>query len=309
MQFVACLYATIDLLDPIQHLQKTLQQDGILPHVACQKVQRCKELLSELAAANLEDAVPRGAFKHFLGTLKKSGVLTISLKRRFVGHYNVRILLKGAYDAKSMAAFKKTFTTSCLDSFDQRFPKAKVLEAFRIFDPATYHNMSRDALNPFGIDQLKVLIAHFYNTKKGHTLIDLQDSTNPAKIISDQFRNLKNIIHGMAHEGGMTINKAWQNIHSMYGPDFNMLYPLVYAMFVIPMSTATVERGFSIERVVKNRLSNRLLIVTLDSLLRIFHLKPSDFSEFDFDAASKAYLEDKRAPYTNLFWRLHADIQ
>ncbi len=58
----------------------------------------------------------------------------------------------------------------------------------------------------------------------------------------------------------------------------------------------------------KKNSANRLLIVTLDSLLRIFHMKPSDFSEFDFDAASTAYLEDKRAPDTNLFRRLHADI-
>jgi len=50
---------------------------------------------------------------------------------------------------------------------------------------------------------------------------------------------------------------------------FPTIFKMVDVMFVVPVQTAAVERGFSMHRIVKNRLTNRLKITTLNSLLRI----------------------------------------
>ena len=50
-------------------------------------------------------------------------------------------------------------------------------------------------------------------------------------------------------------------------------------------TNAEVERGFSIERTVKHRLTNRLKIATLDSLLRVKLNGPTDVFGIDYDKA------------------------
>jgi len=55
-------------------------------------------------------------------------------------------------------------------------------------------------------------------------------------------------------------------------------------MFLIPVQTAVVERGFSLHRIMKYQLSNRMQVMTLDSLYM-----GKEFDSFDYDAATKAY--------------------
>jgi len=61
-------------------------------------------------------------------------------------------------------------------------------------------------------------------------------------------------------------------------------------MFLIPVQSAVVERGFSLHRIVKNRLSNGMQIMTLDSLLRVKMLTHGPATDsFDYAAAAKAH--------------------
>ena len=60
-------------------------------------------------------------------------------------------------------------------------------------------------------------------------------------------------------------------------------------MFLIPVQTAVVERGFSLQKIIKNKLRNRLEIVTVDSLMRV-KLLCNDLEGFDVDAAAKKYV-------------------
>lgn len=56
------------------------------------------------------------------------------------------------------------------------------------------------------------------------------------------------------------------------------------------MHTATVERGFSIHRVLKNRLSNKLKLTTLDSLMRIKMIVDRDaWTKHDLSSAVAVY--------------------
>ena len=47
------------------------------------------------------------------------------------------------------------------------------------------------------------------------------------------------------------------------------MIPFVHLMSVIPGHTCDVERGFSTHRVIKHRLTSRLRIFTVDSLMRV----------------------------------------
>ena len=60
-------------------------------------------------------------------------------------------------------------------------------------------------------------------------------------------------------------------------------------MFLIPVQTAVVERGFSLHKRIKNKLRNRLEIVTVDSLMRV-KLLCNDLEGFDVDVAAKKYV-------------------
>ena len=68
--------------------------------------------------------------------------------------------------------------------------------------------------------------------------------------------------------------------------NFPNLFLLVQIMFLIPVQTAIVERGFSLHKIIKSKLRNRLQIVTIDSLMRV-KLLCNDLEKFDVDAAAK----------------------
>jgi hypothetical protein len=52
------------------------------------------------------------------------------------------------------------------------------------------------------------------------------------------------------------------------------IFSLLCVMLTMPIQTATVERGFSTHRVIKDRLSNRMGIKMLDSKMRVRMLMP-----------------------------------
>jgi hypothetical protein len=65
------------------------------------------------------------------------------------------------------------------------------------------------------------------------------------------------------------------------------MLPFAEAMFCVPVETTCVERGFSEHRVIKHRLTNRLRVVTVDSLMRVSILA-SSVESFDY-AATKEF--------------------
>jgi hypothetical protein len=64
------------------------------------------------------------------------------------------------------------------------------------------------------------------------------------------------------------------------------MLPFAEAMFCVPVETTCVERGFSEHRVIKHRLTNRLRVVTVDSLMRVSILAGS-VESFDYAAAKE----------------------
>lgn len=65
---------------------------------------------------------------------------------------------------------------------------------------------------------------------------------------------------------------------------FPGIYKLVQLLSIIPVSTASVERGFSLMKNVCTPLRNRLGQVCLDNIMRICLEGPQSLSESDLDA-------------------------
>ncbi|KAG1677450.1 hypothetical protein FOA52_001905 [Chlamydomonas sp. UWO 241] len=69
-----------------------------------------------------------------------------------------------------------------------------------------------------------------------------------------------------------TSSEAQKSSDSLMVPNIILLMNVYYVM---ALHIAEVERGFSIHRILKNRLRSRLMILMVDSLLRIWHLAQS----------------------------------
>ncbi|CAK9197019.1 unnamed protein product [Sphagnum troendelagicum] len=64
------------------------------------------------------------------------------------------------------------------------------------------------------------------------------------------------------------------------------MLPFAEAMLCVPVETACVDRGFSEHRVINHRLTNRLCVVTVDSLMRVSILA-GNVESFDYAAAKE----------------------
>lgn len=284
---VAVLHMAIDLITPLDNLQRKIQTKNLLPH----------------DAAVLVDATIN-AFDHFRelepGTLQSGWKAREFLQNVVIhnhkwqvslGAKTVSIFLSGDIDFTSLAEFASIFSQSCVDSLVERFPDRHLLRAFRIFDPATYSGMKDTDLPTFGDAEFKQLVLHFCDPKKSGQLFRIADRDAWGRVRT-QFKNVKLLLfsYGSQH---MSFSAVWVKIKATHSGSLCYILPLVYAMMVITVSTAEVERGFSIERAIKTRLSNRLLSVTVDSLMRVKMLLTGDMAQrltsFDFQAAAQLF--------------------
>ena len=88
-------------------------------------------------------------------------------------------------------------------------------------------------------------------------------------------------------EKNIGFRAAWSHIKSNYRAQLPRILLMVYVFLVIPCHTAIVERGFSLHRIIKNRLRNSMIICTLDSLMRMSLMAPNPINKFDLISAAK----------------------
>jgi hypothetical protein len=112
----------------------------------------------------------------------------------------------------------------------------------------------------------------------------------------------------------LTAHDVWARIKRDHLPSIPYIFQLACIMFTIPVQSATVERGFSMHRVFKNRLSNRLRLVTLDSLMRVKLLSPSQLTKSELDAAvlviqEKGGMNDKHPMLIGRLFRAACNVE
>ena len=119
----------------------------------------------------------------------------------------------------------------------------------------------------YGKASFAALVGHF----AGRTLPYKIFTATPDEI-RQEFLAMKRLMSEVARTLKITDPcKVWESLINRHNAIavFPNVNKLVHVMFLIPVQTAIVEQGFSLHRILKNRLSNRLKVMTLDSLLRI----------------------------------------
>ena len=144
-------------------------------------------------------------------------------------------------------------------------------------------------LHKFGSDMLRCLLVHFCGSHLGSKRMFVVSGRE--SIIAAEFMALKNALIKTVNELQQTnAMYIWRKLSLEEAQlNFPNLFQLVLTMFLIPVQTAVVERGFSLHKIIKNKLRNRLEIVTVDSLMRV-KLLCNDLEGFDVDVAAKKYV-------------------
>ena len=79
--------------------------------------------------------------------------------------------------------------------------------------------------------------------------------------------------------------------------DAKLLYPEIYKLIsiilILPLTTVDCERGFSVHKITKNKLRNRLTDENVDSCLRVI-LEGPPLENFDFEKCYVKWKSDKR---------------
>ncbi|KAG1666456.1 hypothetical protein FOA52_015126 [Chlamydomonas sp. UWO 241] len=178
---------------------------------------------------------------------------------------------------KFAADFADAAIESLKESFFDDDPSLDILACFTIFDPVQYIGMGHAELDDFGNDSFQQLKDHFWS---GDGLPNSPFSARGESFMATldtEFKHVKTVIKDrLALTPSATMLNLWRFIarssDSLMVPNIVLLMNVYYVM---ALHTAEVERGFSIHRILKNRLRSRLMILMVDSLLRIWHLAQS----------------------------------
>jgi len=282
LKSVSLLFLMLDLVTPMHELSLKFQLDSILPHQVHVFVELCK------------------------GQLTSMFISPVSFKQtnlpNFKGKFLPKVTAKGVWSPAEGYCFQlrtcklsvlhallKKIAVFLVEKLDERFESSALLKNFLIFVPDTYLGMPAEDLQKFGSEMLRALLVHFCASHLGEKRLFIV--TGRESIIAAEFLALKKALFQVVNELNQTnATFIWRKLFveqaHLYFPN---LFLLVQIMFLIPVQTAVVERGFSLHKIIKSKLRNRLQIMTIDSLLRV-KLLCTDLEGFDVDAAAKKYV-------------------
>ena len=183
------------------------------------------------------------------------------------------------------------------------------LRALKVLNSEAWRGVDKDDIMPAEYKQyFKVILAYF--AIQPDAIFDIADWSNAegrasdiafymaeAKIVGELLRDLVHTNHSI------TMVNAWAIIygdHRLSVPNFTRV---ACAVLCTPVHSAAVERGFSIHRVLKHRLTNRLLLTTLDSAMRVKMLVKNDCI-FTFDLSDVVIVYEASHPRNGAIPRL-----
>ena len=169
-------------------------------------------------------------------------------------------------------------TVSAINARFSSFESHEVLKASSVFSPSTWPSDS-SVLARFGYEQIRLLSDHFSRP--------LQHRGYEPELCVDEWPELKlKVVRMISLEPSLEYLTLWKRILSE-GPmqsSLKNILALVKIILVIPVQTATIERGFSLMQRVKNDWRSRLNPDTLSQLLMI-RLNGPVIEQFNPEAA------------------------
>ena len=282
LKSISLLFLVLDLVTPLNELSLKFQSDTILPHQVHVFVEMCKGQLTSMFInpLNFTQAKLPNFKGNFLPKVTSSG-----LWRPVEGYcFQLRTCKLSV-----LHALLKKIAEFLVGTVDTRFENSDMLKNFNIFVPSAYFGMPAANLNKFGGDNLRCLLKHICGSHLGSRRLFVVSGRET--VIAAEFQALKNALFKTVNELQSTdATYIWRKL---YSEEAHLLFPnlfmLVQIMFLIPVQTAVVERGFSLHKIIKSKLRNALKIITMDSLLRV-KLLCHGLESFDVDAAAQKYM-------------------
>lgn len=274
---VGQLMALCDVMWVMQKFSTELQSDSVMPHHVHQLV---ADAVVGLKACTVDDndgmqQVNKEVLKKYNAFVSKFD----SESGRWQFKTGKRVKLSGSdvFSSSTCLDFAQDLAQDLVQSTEARFPHMHVLRAFRVLDPATYKGFTAAEARVHSEFRAEcaLLNGHFSNSKLSQRLYEVDKSR--IKEVQEEFSNLRAFLAGLvAKSPGISMRAAWAIIAADHRAVFPHALQLAYVALCVPVQTATVERGFSMHRVIKHKLTNSLRLVTIDSLMRLKLLGPAD---------------------------------
>ena len=163
-----------------------------------------------------------------------------------------------------------TVAKAIIEGLDTRFNNLSLLDAFCIFDPGFYIGMDGADLDALFTAEFALLKSHYCGT-------GFFDPPTMEGKLDEEFSNFKVWMSEIVNRCP-SISTRGCLLQIIRAHEFDMpgVLLLLFVSFIIATQTAVVERGFSLHRVFKHRLANRLKILTMDSLMRVKLARPTE---------------------------------
>ncbi|KAJ9530154.1 hypothetical protein QJQ45_023442 [Haematococcus lacustris] len=256
-----------DMMQPLEQLSKLFQSDALEPHMLASHVAIAKAALEQLFIRSSLTSCT--SFVRMRRTLSSAGAWAVN---------GVSVSIRvGGVKLSSMQSSFRSLAQAVLGELDQRFPSS-ILNSFAIFVPRSYVGMVAAELVAYGQQELQELVKHFCNASQRQQLFRVEGTVGVARLVQQLTFFKREMWRVVQANRSVTLQSAWVQLMEVGYVHFPLMMQLAQVMLLVPLQTAVVERGFSIHRIIKHRLTNRLKLATVDSLMRIRLIGPSKHS-------------------------------
>jgi hypothetical protein len=163
-----------------------------------------------------------------------------------------------------------------------RFPSLSLLDNFDIFNPTRLKMVDGNDANTFGDTEFENL-AEFYGTARVVGDVSHAPLLDAAQLKAEWPQARLVLLRKAARLGAVTSMKVFLDFYAMVLLDLADICPvvcsLIMIMLCIPAHTAEVERGFSIQNLIKSKFRACLKVATLDTLMRVKLLGPRSIDD------------------------------
>jgi hypothetical protein len=341
-QTAAMVMLLRDVTVMIDVRNKQLQRDGLRADEVAELVLRLKEELQLLVVR--ENGLLRqsaschiSAFTAFMSAFDSSTGMWPYAKGRQVKLEVSPVYKERAVFEQAALDFMQRLAASIVLCLDERFPTSAHVKMLQVLTPSHWRVRRKGEDVPEESRSFFIGLIGQYSlgasSKEGSNgeggresdeglpaappIFLLPDKAHPkereeqVKAYMEQAKEVADELHDLYNKRpGITFAEAWLII----GADvdvcgkFAAWHQLAQLLMVAPVQSATVGRGFSAHRILKGRLSNRLKVTTLDSIMRVRQLLSRDvITSHPLEAAVNVFLQQSPrsgvSPLTSSRWQ------
>ena len=174
----------------------------------------------------------------------------------------------------------KPFVSDLKSNISSRFTSQDIVSSMSIFDPRKIPNADSPVLTSYGDSSVDTLIKHYGEDREAEA-IDGEEYTKKALISPELHTEWKTFRQFFSKHPKEDMKSQLKELvtNTMLVSMFPNLNTLANICLAIPVSTASVERGFSQMKLIKTRLRSRIGASSLSHLMKIAIESPEKLSD------------------------------